>query len=375
MKGSIHYRKDRGCWFVNWWDKATNKSFKIYRYKGEVIYSKKIAQKLLSTMQGDYENGTFRIEKFLRKGWTDTVPYLKEWLEVIKDDVAPATYKDYKNSINNHLIPFFTDYPIQLHEIQYDVLRRLLKAINRSGKGKLNVMYCLHACLKYAWQSRRILEVPPFPEKKHYKIIEPVITWLPSDRQIKIIEAIPPEHQPIFWWLKYHLRRPSEAMALYRADYDKDYDAFIIRRGISARKEVDYTKTKKEHIIPCHPNFKEIMGNMPAAVSKYFFTCKSSRSDGHRYTDRIMNKLWNNACKAVGENISMYAGLKHSSCSQYINECGLSISDLQEITDHARMDSVKKYAKMEVARKRELMMQNVITFPKLSPKIGGSEKS
>ncbi|MCB2183486.1 MAG: tyrosine-type recombinase/integrase [Desulfobulbaceae bacterium] len=365
MKGSIHYRKDRGVWFVNWWDIFSNKSYKIYRYKGEIIYSKKIAQKLLSTMQGDYENGTFRIEKFLLSGWTDTVPYLFEWLDVIKDDVSPATYKDYSNSIRNHLKPFFTEHFFQLHEIQYDVLRKLLKSINRSGKGKLNVMYCLHACLKYAWQSKRISEVPPFPEKKLYQITEPVIQWLPSDRQIKIIEAIPSEHQPIFWWLKYHLRRPSEAMSLHRVDYNKEYDSFIIRHGISARKVVDFTKTKKEHIIPCHPVFLPIMKKMPVSVSKYFFTCKTSRSEGKRYTDRIMNRLWNNACEKVGEDISMYAGLKHSSCSQYVNECGLSLSDLQEITDHARLDSVKKYARMEVARKRELMNKNIISFPEV----------
>ena len=56
----------------------------------------------------------------------------------------------------------------------------------------------------------------------------------------------------------------------------------------------------------------------------------------------------------------MYTGLKHSSCCQYINEKGLSMSDFQAITDHARLDSVKRYAKTEIARKRELMERKVI---------------
>ena len=60
-------------------------------------------------------------------------------------------------------------------------------------------------------------------------------------------------------------------------------------------------------------------------------------------------------CEKVGENIDLYSGLKHSSCSQYVNEKGLSISELQIITDHARLDSVRKYAKVEVVRKRPLM--------------------
>ena len=74
--------------------------------------------------------------------------------------------------------------------------------------------------------------MPLFPEEKKYNIVDPIIKWLPEERQIKVIRAIPEIHQPIFWWLKYHLRRPSEAMALHRCDYDKDQDgtdAFVFK--------------------------------------------------------------------------------------------------------------------------------------------------
>ena len=33
----------------------------------------------------------------------------------------------------------------------------------------------------------------------------------------------------------------------------------------------------------------------------------------------------------------------------------MALSDLRTITDHTRLDSVEKYAKTEVARKRQLM--------------------
>lgn len=75
-----------------------------------------------------------------------------------------------------------------------------------------------------------------------------------------------------------------------------------------------------------------------------------------------MSRLWKDACKRAGESISVYAGLKHSSCCQYINEKGLSMSDLQTITDHARVDSVRRYAKTELAGKRERMERKVIRF-------------
>lgn len=235
-------------------------------------------------------------------------------------------------------------------------------------------MYCLHRCLAHAWRSGRIFVIPPFPEKGDYNIVDPAIIWIPEDRQNKIIEAIPKIHQPPFWWLKYHLRRPSEAMALYKDDYDPDVDAFTIRRTISARVLVNRTKTKVEHLIPCHSEFKSILlylnNRSLKYISPFLFTCPSSRQEGKRYTQSIMSKLWKDACKRVGESITMYAGLKHSSCCQYINEKGLSMSDLQTITDHARLDSVKRYAKTELARKRELMERKVIRLQERRGNLG-----
>jgi len=81
---------------------------------------------------------------------------------------------------------------------------------------------------------------------------------------------------------------------------------------------------------------------------------------GKPYTHTTMNAIWHQACKAVGESIKMYPGLKHSSCSQFLNEQGGTYSELQEVTDHARFESVKKYAKTEVARRKALMERKVI---------------
>jgi hypothetical protein len=80
--------------------------------------------------------------------------------------------------------------------------------------------------------------------------------------------------------LKLHLRRPSEAMALYKDDYDPDLEAFIIRRTISARMLVNRTKTGVEHLIPCQSEFKPVLLNLinrpPRYISPFLFTCPSA---------------------------------------------------------------------------------------------------
>ena len=94
-------------------------------------------------------------------------------------------------------------------------------------------------------------------------------------------------------------------------------------------------------------------------VSPFLFVCESARNPGQRYSDWILNRIWKKACEKAGENIDMYSGLKHSRCSQLINEYGLSLEEVKQVTDHADIRSTAKYAQTEIARKKELMSGKV----------------
>lgn len=375
MSGSIQRRKDSGAWFVLWYDRKTQRTVKIYRYKGEKMWKKSTVLKLLGQMQGAVENGTFVLEKYTKEGWTDIVPLLDDWLKNTKKNLAPATYKGYKSYIKNHIKPYFKKKPeLMLHDIQLDVLTDFLNQLPLQPKGKMNVMSCLQAFLKYAKASRRIIAMPTFPKKKAYQFEPKKIKWLPEARQLNVLEKIPEIHQPIFYFLKYHLRRPGEAIALKREDFENGI--FTICRSLSARRVVNKTKTGEIHTIPCHPHFEEFIEIefRKAAISEFFFTCPTSRSKGKRYSNEILNRIWKKACEEAGEDIDMYSGLKHSSCSQYVNEKGLSESELQIITDHARIESVRRYAKTEVKRKKELMMKNAFTKADFQKKEAGNSE-
>jgi len=363
MSGKVGKRKGAKNYYVAWYDRKTKTTIRIYRYNGERMYHESIANKLLAVMQAGIENGTFVLERYTRKGWTDILPFIDDWLEKSKYSLSPATYKGYKSYIKTHIKPYFKEnHHLSLHDIQLDVLTHFKNQLPLQPKGKINVMYCLHTILDYAKRARRITAMPSFPKKREYQFEPKKIKWLPEDRQLHILEQIPEEHQPIFYFLKYHLRRPAEAMALKREDYENG--VFSICRSISARKLVNKTKTGEIHVIPCHPDFEPFidMEFKKTNISEFFFTCQSARNKGKRYSHEILNRVWKQACEKAGENIDLYSGLKHSSCSQYINEKGLSESELQIITDHARIESVRSYAKTEVSRKKELMIKNIFKF-------------
>lgn len=356
VKGSVRYREDCDRWYVSWYDEKQKKSVKIPKYNGKYMYNENIAKELLGKMQSDCNKGIFYIEKYKRSTSSDVMDYMEIWYDENKEGWRPATQDDYRNSIKKHIAPFFKEHSkIMLDDIKLDLLLKLKKSINRGPKGQMNVMDCFHTFMKYAHKNDRVLKMPHFPERKSYQYVEPKIEWLFEDDQEKIIKFIPTEHQPIFWWLKYHYRRPSEAFALHKIDYDEDKDEFVVKRTISSDKLIDIIKESQIQIIPCHPKFKKIMAEMPKTTSKFFFSCEYSRQPGKRYTRTIFANLWRDACVKAEIKIKPYAGTKHSSCSQYINEYGRTYAELQVVTGHASMKSVKKYGKTETRRKRELL--------------------
>ncbi|BCS94931.1 hypothetical protein DSLASN_05630 [Desulfoluna limicola] len=99
-------------------------------------------------------------------------------------------------------------------------------------------------------------------------------------------------------------------------------------------------------------------------ISEFLFTCKTSKSQGKRYSNSGLNRIWKAACKKAGEDIDLYSGLRHSRCSQLINEYGLSMQEVQVVADHADIRSTAKYAKTSVAREKELMEGRVVKLRK-----------
>lgn len=219
-----------------------------------------------------------------------------------------------------------------------------------------------HKMMTYAKRAKRIPDIPPFPELEDYDIAEPDFDWLSEQKQLDVINAIEKQHQPIFLWLKYHYRRECEACALHKVDYDPINNAFTVRRSISARKLVNHTKTRAVHYIPCSDEFTDIAKRLlnENTDSPFLFVNPLARHDGQRYTIESLNVIWKRACKKIGINIRLYHGTKHSSCTQFINEKNGTDDELQMLTDHARRDSVAKYRKMNLERKRALMNKGKI---------------
>jgi integrase len=403
MKGFIHYQPDRCRWMVVWWNKYTGKKVFITRFAGQFmpctafVIEKGIpqldgkgrlipdktkchgyaqAEKLLMLIrhrqdQADRGECKFQIQEFTNPSAIAVVASYKKWLnEVIIPGRKPATIKGYQSYLRTWIDPWFKSHPVALHELDLATLMSFLKHVRTTlqkknkegnvGKTASNILSALHSAIEYAHRNGELQRMPPFPKLEDYGIQKTEVEWLSKEDLEKVFDKIPEEHRPIFDWLKYHFRRPGEACALYKTDYDVFRQAFSVRRAISARQLVSSVKTNWKqpttHYLPCKEVFiptaeKLIKTNLD---SPFMFVNPRARKDGGRYTLEALSNVWYQACDSAGiERIWPYKGLKHTACTLFMEDGGNEI-ELQKLTGHKNMKSLTKYTDITLDRIRRV---------------------
>ena len=159
-------------------------------------------------------------------------------------------------------------------------------------------------------------------------------------------------------------------MALRKEDFNGEI--FTVRRSVSAKILNDRTKTGEVHLVPAVADFLPFVEvenqkqQKARIVSPFMFVYPAGKMQGKRYTHTTLGSLWRDACQKVGIGIDLYSGLKHSTASQMINEDGYSIHEVQTAGDWARLESVKKYAKTETGRVKQLLERKVVRLGTIS---------
>lgn len=369
MSGSIHWeypKKKAPYLYVKFYFQGVQYSFHWYR--GERMYARPTAEKLLHQIQGEVERGVFNPLKYSR-GATDMTKYLSDWLDECADNWTPGTKRLYESYIRNHINPFFEEHPYQVAEVRKKQLQELKTYMGKKGvkpEFAKKVVDCLRSALFYAFDCEIIAQPPARIKKSAYQIPERSIKVTTPETQAAILKAIDEAHRPIFEFLALHVKlRPANAFVLKWEDYDPDMDAFVIRRGLSNGQEVEYTKTKREHVQPVHPRFKSTLEALARLrefpFSPYVFTCKESRHKHKRYTKEIFQNRWRKACGEVGVKIDAYHGLRHTTITQYANT--LTPEQTKILAGHtSAATTMKYYGRVHVETERALMEGKVTSL-------------
>jgi len=330
MGGSYHYDKKAKRYYVSiyWYQKH----YRIFRYNGEPIWHEKTADKLLSKIRVEVDEGTFQPKAYFPDSPLSIKEYSKQWLEAI--DVSKKTRSDYRTAVNKYIIPFFQEKDIR--HIRHNDLVLFYKQIPGSKKWQYNVMGVLKSMLRWAYRNEDISKVPPFPKLSYDPPAD--IPYLTLEQQESVLKAIPERHRPIFMIMMEYGLRIGEGRAIMKDCVTED--RLIIKRAFSDNDLKETTKTGQVRVYGLTTYAKEILNAMPVTFSPFVF----AREDGRPYTNKNLNTIWRNACKKAVIEIKLYNAVRHSLGCQLLDE-GKDMSFVRDVLGHTRDEMTRRYAK------------------------------
>ncbi len=347
MKGSVQKDKRTGNHYIKLYldgkqvaistDKKTNKSIK----------SEEHAQKVLSIIQSEIDDGTFDREDWkLKRGIAakkhrsvQTVKqYSKKWLKKRKElcdagEIVPRTLKDDKTAVNKYIIKYYSHK--SLNQITKKNILEFYNKINLSKAGKYNIVSTFRKMLNDAKEDGFMESVPEFP--KLNKKSKQAKKYMTPEQQNKVISKINNFDKPIFQIMRQYGLRPSEARALKKSSV-RDGEIYI-EWSYSENLLRNTTKTGEPRSYCITPYVQNILNNIPNSKSEFLFV----RRDGKPYTSKNLNKIWRQACKEANiPHFKMYNAMRHS-LARNLLENGHGMDMVSEVLGHASVEITKEF--------------------------------
>ena len=353
-KGKIRYNPKCDRFFVDiYWQ---GKRYHLYKYLGVMpCQTKEMADVLLRDIRGEIDKGIFNPERYKKQRPLHLEAYAKQWLKSIV--VSAGTLHDYENSLKNHILPILGKE--FLPEINYDKLRKMQTSINRTNKGKYNVMGCLHKLLKDAFYSGHIPQMPRFPGfKGKESVVPPPIEWIEDSDQWRIINNIPIDDRPIFFFIKIKGCMTGEARAFRWIDIKGDH--IVFEKTIGYNEILKEVKGRKAQPFPMTEALKSLLDSLQRKNITFVFP--NPRTD-RPYTKHL-TKIWNKACDDAGvKRVRLYNAMRHSFGCQMLNS-GIDKAMVQRLLRHTDPKMTDRYAEYST-NALKIALDNVVKMPDL----------
>lgn len=336
------------------------------------------ARKLLDLAEREKRARIFDPKKWRHKGKSsfafDTLisAWYDEKLSLMDDDqLAPSYVPKLRTYIDHFYLPVYGEKDVR--EIQnLDEMVKFLRNYRKpkkpgegeplSLKYRKNIIDALQHFFRYT-QGKNRLFIPYLPEfPAEISVPEHDPQTISREIQLLILAEVPAEHKPIFTWLFYQGCRPAEARGLKGdaiTDKKEPRDTVTYKRGFSASKLRNHTKTKKDR-----PNYiyPEVRAVLPDILHRDEYVFTHGKYTKRPYSSAFLNRLYRKALAAFNArhetdlDVELYEATKHSFGTQMINTGTITAYDLKLWFGHTKIEQTEKYAKLnvvEVFRKQD----------------------
>lgn len=311
--------------------------------QGQPLDSWRRAMRLIETIRYEIDQHIFDPSKYVR---VDLATFLfetraKAWyqanlMEAEKGNMSVQHAKMCESTNQIYFLPYFKG--MDVREIRTYHVKEFYSGL--SSKLALSTIKAILNKLKtffhVLYREEYIPSQPQFPKIKLHKKIP---QWLDEKTQIEIMNKIPEEHRPVFFFLAFQGVRPGEARGLKVKDFNFKEHCFTVSRTLSYNKLIERVKGKVEKRRFINPDLMEMLQKQCKDKVPEAFVFTSHH--GKPYTHTYMGNIWR---KVRGDlDLTLYEATRHSWASNALRR-GVPVSAIRDVLGHVDIQTTMIYA-------------------------------
>lgn len=262
----------------------------------------------------------------------------KEWAKIHVKKVKYTSWRDYRSSMNTHLLPMFKD--ITIKDLSYQDVEYFISNLECSNKRINNILIPMRSVFKYAYRCDYISDNVML-KVDNLSVDQPEIFPLTHEEVLEVLNATDPFYRPYTSVRFYSGMRSGEIDGLHWSDYKLDMKPnpkIHINKSYVYGKE-GKTKTKKsKRFIDCIGFVVEALEEQRKLTgkSKYIFLTE----DGERMNpDHYRNVVWIPALKKAGLEYRPPIQTRHTFATMMLS-FGEDIGWVQHMLGHSSLQMI-----------------------------------
>ena len=262
----------------------------------------------------------------------------KEWAKIHSEKVKYSTWRDYRSSMNAHVLPAFKDFPI--NAIKYLDVEKFISALSCGGKRINNILVPMRSIFSMAYKNGYVLDNVML-KVQNRSLEQPDIFPLTYEELMLVLDAVEPFYRPYLVVRFFTGLREGEADALLWSDYKQNMTP---KPKLHINKSFVYgqegsTKTKKskryvdclEMVVAALEKQREF-----TADKKHIFLCH----DGSRMNpDHFRNVVWKKALEKAGIEYRPPIQTRHTFATMMLS-AGEDIGWVQNMLGHSSLQMI-----------------------------------
>jgi integrase len=262
----------------------------------------------------------------------------KEWATIHSKKVKHSTWRDYRSSMNTHVLPAFKDMPI--NAIAYLDVEMFISALSCGGKRINNILVPMRSIFNMAYKHGYVLDNVML-KVENRSLEQPDIFPLSYDEAMLVLDAVEPFYRPYSIVRFFTGLRAGEIDGLLWSDYKQNMTPMPklhVNKSFVYGQEGSPKTKKSKRYVDCLDMVVEALEEQRKLTGKSSHIFLSH--DGSRMNpDHYRNVVWTKALEKAGLEYRPPIQTRHSFATMMIS-AGEDIGWVQSMMGHSSLQMI-----------------------------------